>query len=503
MRENNRLEAKKAKDKLPDSLWDTYSAFANSDGGVILLGVSETKQRELFITGVDDAEKLERDFWNTVNDRSKVSATVLSNNDVTIRRGVRGDVLVICVPRAERENMPVFVGTDPFSREKHKGAFRRNNEGDFHCDGDEIRAMYRDGSDTPQDARVLLDFNPQTLDADTIKSYRSYFRKIRPNHPWNNLGDEDFLVRLQALTRSSKDERLHPTVAGLLMFGNEYEIVREFPYYFLDYREEIGDNRWDDRVTSADGAWSGNLYDFWQLTYDRLRRVVPRPFTLDASARRVDVNPMEAAIREALTNTIVHADYMGRRGTVIVRRRASIEFANPGRLRVTKDEAEQGGISDTRNPTLMKMFMLVGIGEKAGSGFDTMRAGCDFMGVPHPALEIGTRPDRVGLVLQYVSDTAGNDSHASKTRSISDEPERLPQLPRQAIMHLSQSEVAALRYLIGKGSVSTSELAKYLGLGVSRSRVLLKRLVENGFARSVGRGRATRYESTGAIGEKL
>ena len=70
-------------------------------------------------------------------------------------------------------------------------------------------------------------------------------------------------------------------------------------------------------------------------------------------------------------------------------------------------------------------------------------------------------------------------------------------------MHLSQSEVAALRYLIGKGSVSTSELAKYLGLGVSRSRVLLKRLVENGFARSVGRGRATRYESTGAIGEKL
>ena len=72
LREDNCIEAKKAKDKLPDSLWDTYSAFANSDGGLILLGVSENSRRELNVTGVTDAEKLKRDFWNTVNDRSKM-----------------------------------------------------------------------------------------------------------------------------------------------------------------------------------------------------------------------------------------------------------------------------------------------------------------------------------------------------------------------------------------------------------------------------------------------
>lgn len=46
------------------------------------------------------------------------------------------------------------------------------------------------------------------------------------------------------------------------MFGREYDIVREFANYFLDYREEIGLDRWDDRITSTDGIWSGNLYDF-------------------------------------------------------------------------------------------------------------------------------------------------------------------------------------------------------------------------------------------------
>lgn len=216
--------------------------------------------------------------------------------------------------------------------------------------------MFRDGSDTPQDLRIVEDLGSAALDSGTIASYRSYFQRIRPNHPWRNLNDEDFLVRLQALARSTKDNQLHPTIAGLLMFGREYDIVREFANYFLDYREEIGLDRWDDRITSTDGIWSGNLYDFWQSVYGRLRRAVPRPFRLDGEARRMDENPMEITIREALTNAIVHADYMGRRGTVIIRRQSTIEFTNPGRLRVTKAEAEQGGISDARNPILMKMF---------------------------------------------------------------------------------------------------------------------------------------------------
>ena len=70
-REDNRLEAKKAKDSLPQNLWDTYSAMANCYGGMILLGVTENSDGSFSATGISDAVKLKKDFWNTVNNRKK------------------------------------------------------------------------------------------------------------------------------------------------------------------------------------------------------------------------------------------------------------------------------------------------------------------------------------------------------------------------------------------------------------------------------------------------
>lgn len=62
-RENNRLEVKKAKGGLPNSLWDTYSAMANCYGGMILLGVIENTDGSFATTGLKDVEKLQKEFW--------------------------------------------------------------------------------------------------------------------------------------------------------------------------------------------------------------------------------------------------------------------------------------------------------------------------------------------------------------------------------------------------------------------------------------------------------
>ena len=72
-RENNRIEAKKAMGGLPRSIWETYSAFANTLGGIILLGVEEWPDKTLHTVDLPDPDRLIREFWDIVNDPDKTS----------------------------------------------------------------------------------------------------------------------------------------------------------------------------------------------------------------------------------------------------------------------------------------------------------------------------------------------------------------------------------------------------------------------------------------------
>ena len=77
-REDNRREVKKANGGLPISLWDTYSAFANCYGGVIILGVKENEDGRWTTTGLQNEAKLRKEFWDTINNRKKISLNLLS-----------------------------------------------------------------------------------------------------------------------------------------------------------------------------------------------------------------------------------------------------------------------------------------------------------------------------------------------------------------------------------------------------------------------------------------
>lgn len=148
-RENNRIEAKKALGGLPHSIWETYSAFANTLGGIILLGVEELKDKTLHTVDLPDPEKMVKEFWDMVNNPNKASVNLLLDRDVKIEE-VNGDhIIVISVPRASRFERPVYVEGNPLN------TYRRNGEGDYRCTEEELRAMYRDASYKTQDMLIL------------------------------------------------------------------------------------------------------------------------------------------------------------------------------------------------------------------------------------------------------------------------------------------------------------------------------------------------------------
>jgi len=471
-KEDNRREVKAAEGGLPVSLWETYSAMANTYGGVIICGVRERKDGSWFTTGMKDVQKLRRNFWNQINDSNKVSINLLREKDMETYE-IDGDaILVIHVPAADRADKPVFINKDMF-----KNSFKRNNEGDYHCTKAEVQAMVRDQLRKTVDGKVLEGMDIADLNQDTVKSYKFSLESKRPGHVFLSLPDEEFLVNIGA-ARKTGEGKYSPTGAGLLMFGQEYMILYEYPQYFLDFREHLQpDVRWTDRIQSQSGDWSGNVFDFFTRVSAKLVLDLKKPFKL-VNMVRVDETPIHDAVREALVNCLVNSDFYEPRGVVVDKYLDRIIIKNPGTVIVGKQQMLRGGESEPRNGSIMKMFNLIGYGERAGSGVPDIYATWEEAGYVEPTVEerFGDgQPNRTTVILPLVEK---EESPAIFEKQPEKQPEKKN---KQKKSDEIENRVARVLELIKKNpSASRATIAMELGITETQARTAINKLKDRG-----------------------
>ena len=479
--ENEELEFKGAKGGFPGSFWETYSAFANTNGGIIILGIKE-KQDGLKSDNLthEDVDKLQKDLWAGLGNRNTINLNLLNNDDVKPLKVEDSYVLIVMVPRASRDQRPVHVGHDPYS-----GTYRRGYEGDFKCTRSEVQRMFADADLTrTTDKRILNGFTIDDIDKESLRQYRQLFNIAKPDHVWSTLDDFSFLRQLGAYRKDRRSGEEGFTVAGILMFGKSDAITDDecLPNFFPDYRNETTFNdtdRWLDRIY-PDGTWEANLFQFYLRTLPRLQSFLPKPFSIKDN-QRIDQSPAHVAIREVFVNLCVHPDYKAEGSLTVIFKNGTYFFSNPGTMLVSQEQFFEGGESICRNPTIQKMFMMLGPAEKAGSGGAKIMDGWRRNNWKAPFIFERTRPDKVEFWLSMQSLI---------------QPEVLDELSKRLgldAQKLSSQIQTVLALALTEGYVTNERLRYVLRLHKSDITSLLQQICKEGWLLSDGYGRGTKY----------
>ena len=480
-RESEDLEFKHASGGFPGSFWDTYSSFANTEGGTIIFGVEE-KGDKLYLDVLSDevVEKYRKDFWNNVNNKSTVSCNLLKNDDLEVVKFNGYNIMLFHIPCAAREQRPVFRTTNPYN-----GTFKRNFEGDYKCTEKEVQRMFADANvSTPADSRILQNYSLDDFDKESLQQYRQLFAVARPNHPWLGLDDMKLLEKLGGYRKDRETGEEGFTLAGLLMFG-KYDSITDnacAPDFFPDYQEWMDNDpngRWSARIY-PDGTWEANLFQYYRRVLPRLQNFLPVPFQLDGNTRK-DETTAHVAVREAFINLCVHADFSVNASLIVKHVKNEFIFSNPGTLLITKAQYYNGGQSVCRNKALQKMFMMLGAAEKAGSGVDKILKGWSDSNWRVPYIETTFRPDTVNLYLPML---ALLDDNIKKG---------LVKMFGNGIISVEHNYLTTLSLAYSEGSVTNERLRYVLNLHKADITILLREMCAQGYLESEGYGRGTKY----------
>lgn len=459
--EDDTLEFKEARRSLPKEFWETYFSFSNTKGGLIILGIKESRPQNT-VVGVDLPEKVLQDMWNTLNNPQKVSFNSLDNNNV-MKTSIDGKtIIVIEVEEVNNRLKPVYLNNHL------EYAYIRKGSGDYRVTDTQLRAMLRN-SNPIGDSDYIKGLNYEAIDPIAVTSFKEKVTARYPNNHFEELTPISFLQRINAIKVNTSGSM--EIKKGTLLFFGKYNVIREyFPNYFLDYINRPDSSRWIDRVSTDEiSDTQMNIYNFFNIVFDKMRFSILERFKLsDDVLSREKSSGFDEAIREALTNCLAHADYFqGLPTTRIEISKNWISFKNPGEMLVSVESFINGGDSRPRNETIMSFFRYLGLSERQGEGGPR---------IYQTAIENDYKLPEVETNLEFTELRLWHVDFAEAHPELSDE-------EREVFTYMYKSMPIA----------KFSDLRKYTGFTEYRLRKILDKLKEQNLIRIIGNGRSTQY----------
>lgn len=191
----------------------------------------------------------------------------------------------------------------------------------------------------------------------------------------------------------------------------------------------------------------------------------------------------------AFANCLVNTDFYFPRGIVIRKDAGAIVMENPGSIRTGKNQMLKGGISDPRNKALMKMFNLIGIGERAGSGVPDIYSVWEQQGWDCPEVIEQYGPDRTILKLSFIKSADKKAAIKSGDKKVA-----IKSGDKKAAINKTEQKLKDIEeYMIPGQEYTTMEIADFVGVKKSRTRALISELVKAGKVEAIRKNRGRRY----------
>ena len=446
------VELKRAQRGVPESAYETVSAFSNTEGGRLVFGVQD-KAGQLQIVGVLEVDKVQNDFLSVLRSGQKLNRAIAARGSIVEDAG--RTLLVFHIPEARRQDKPVYLNGDI------RRSFLRRGAADEQCTPAEIKRLLRDAADVPYDGAAMSLDPERCFDTASVRWYRRIFDDRNLNHD-REQSDTDFLHEWGLVVET--DGRLAPTRAAILLFGSPPAFHQLLPRPVVDWQWHRGDwseafdeQRWADRL-----VLESNLVEAWKTLMDRYLQRAEIPFAIDPETlQRANRPPDYAAFREAAINLLIHQDYADHTRKAVIHSYDNRTLLwNPGDAFTSTDALLEPGEKEVRNPKIVAAFRRIGLSEQAGTGLRTIFGNQRQLGHVPPVIS----NDRAGKAFQIA---------LLKEELLS---ERQLLFQAKLGVHLDEPESRAFAFACREGRLRPQDVRAVTGLAGAEAQAVMNRL---------------------------